>query len=525
MCSRSFSLLAGLALVPGMTFAQQVQQPADLMNEPEQELAEVAPLSRTIFQAAQAPQGATGLKHSRGLHAVVVQFDQLDQARPGDIIRFETAPGSLLDLEVTSLERRADDRYSVSGVVRSAPGSQFILVREIDALAGDVRLPTANLHFKMKFAGVNDVGQTVHLVNDINDSLYGECGGATPLPENAQRGFDPVPEPWESPEVPAQLPEVPFGERGGCTNIQPVWDVMVVYTNLALDAAGGTNAINAEVQLGVDTANQTFTNSNVNARYRLVWRGVVTYDEVGAMTDHRDRLRDPNDGVYDWINVTRDTVNADMCAIWTQDDDGNQWCGFAFCEVTADAAYVSCNWECAAGNFSYPHEHGHGQGCAHDPDNAGSCPLYSYSYGHRWTVGSNSYRSVMAYNTTNGPFVRVGHWSNPDVDYLGVATGTATRDNARTLDNTARDVEDFQITRYDVWVDEDLAFPAVQIGTYSFPYDTISEGIGAIDVPFAGASEDPNLRVITGTYTTYTGTISKKMNIIPCGGAVTIGTP
>jgi hypothetical protein len=505
--------------------AQEIQGQAQGEIQGEQQPAASLPIE--VFEPAPAPAGATGLKHSRGDYPVSVRFDQLDLARPGDTVRVVVAEGATVDLVVGELRRRDEDSYSLEGSVRSAAGSNFILVREGDALAGDIRIPTANLHFKLKHAGLNAAGQTVHLVCNIDDSLWAECGGAAPVPPDAPgRDFDPIPESWEG-QIGALPPggDEPggYGARGSCSNVQPVFDVMVVYTNLARAAAGGTDAIHAEIQLGVDTANLTYNNSNVNARYRLVWRGEITYNESGALTDHRDRLRDPGDGFYDQINVTRDSVNADMCSIWVDDDDNGQWCGFAFCETTAEAAYICVNWECAAGNFSYPHEHGHGQGCAHNPEDAGSCPLYTYSYGNRWSSGGSSYRTVMAYNTTNGPYQRIGYWSNPDVDYLGVATGTATRDNARTLDTTARTVEGFEFGGFDVWVDEDPPTPIVQIGTYAFPFDTITEGVNLIDVPSPGASERPTLHVVTGTYGPFIGTISKTMNIIPCGGTVTIG--
>lgn len=528
MRSRSLILLAGLALLPAMTFAQQDQRAADFANEPDQEPAEVAPQPRThtIFQAAQAPEGATGLRHNRGLFPVTVDMTTLDSVRPGDTIRFEAAPGSFLDLEVTRRDVRADDRYTLFARVRNAPHSIAILVREEDALAGNVRLPLANLHYKMKYAGTNAQGQVVHFVNDVDDNRYGNCGGATPVPADADdRGFDPVPEAWELSETPVPPTVEGFGERGSCSNIAPVWDVMVVYTNVARAAIGGTTAMNAEVQLGVDTANTTFDNSNVNARYRLVYRGEITYNESGSMGDHRDRLRDPDDNFFDSVNILRDNINADMCSIWVDDNDGGDTCGIAFCDVSADAAYVCVNWDCAVSNFTYPHEHGHGQGCAHNPDDAGSgCNEFSYSYGHRWQQGTNFYRTVMAYNTDNGPYTRIGYWSNPGINFNGLPTGTATRDNARTLDDTARSVENFEPSGYDVWIDQDPVFPAIQLGSYSYPFMTAAQGVGAIEVPNNGASERPNLRVITGTYP-YTGTITKQMNILTCGGPATIGTP
>lgn len=486
---------------------------------PGAEAEDYQPVRRAITTEVPLPDDARPLKHSRGVLPVTFDFAQLAATREGDSLTLNFAPGTPGELKVRRIERRDDRRFSIFGTIAGASLSHFILVVEDDVVAGDIRFNTANIHYKLRY-----VSNGVHLICDIDDTKYGNCGGATPLPADAPgRGFDPVPDADD--EV---LPPVPqaggYDPRGSCGNIGPIWDVMVVYTNVARAAIGGTTAMQAEIQLGVDTSNLTFENSNVNGRYRLVYRAEITYNESGTMGQHRDRLRDPGDGFFDSVVTIRDTVNADMCSIWVDDTDGDT-CGIAYCDTAADAAFVCVNWDCAVSNFTYPHEHGHGQGCAHNPEDAGSCPLYSYSYGHRWTSGGQSYRTVMAYNTDNGPYERIGYWSNPGVTFGGVATGTATRDNARTLDDTAGTIEGFQLTRFDVWVDEDPATPIVQIGSYALPYDTITEGVAAIDIPEAGASSIPVLHVVTGTYTTYSGTIDKEMQIIPCGGTVTIGPP
>jgi len=479
--------------------------------------AQPSAIAHDAFVLVDAPAAGVPLRNSRGSIGVRPDLAALARVRVGDTLNVASAPGVVVPVVVDVVNVRSDTQRSIQGHVPGAPMATLLMVVEHDAVAMDLRIPTANQHFRLKY-----VADGVHLVCDIDDRLYGECGGATPAPPDAPwRGVDFVPE--EGAISPDELPEGGFTPRGACSNIETTFDVMVVYTELARIAAGGTNAIRAEVQLGVDTSNQTYDNSGVVAHYRLVWQGEVDYNESGALTDHRDRLADPDDGFYDWAPVTRDTYNADLCSIWVDDSDGGQWCGFAFCEVDSDSAYCSVNWECAAGNFSYPHEHGHNQGCAHNPEDAGSgCNEYSYSYGHRFTSGGNFYRSVMAYNTDNGPYVRVGYWSNPDVNYLGVPTGTATRDNARSLNNTRGTVEGFELTRMDIWVDADPVFPALQNGSFSFPYDQVGESVAAIQVPHSSITAIPVLHVVTGDYS-YTGSITKEMTIVPCSGPATIG--
>lgn len=507
---RTTVFLAILALImpAAMGHAQPALQGAEVDQPP-------APRAITLFTAVAVPQTAIPLKQSRGFTAVRPDMAAAKSVREGDTLNLDVAANVVIPIRADRVVRRSPDQLSIFGSVPGAPFSSAILVVEYDALAGDIRVPTAAQHFRMRY-----VADGVHLVCDIDDRLYGECGGGGPLPPNIPRGFDPSPE-----SEPPVEPPPGFEPRGTCSNIETTFDIMVVYTDIARAAAGGTNAIRAEIQLGCDTADQTYDNSNVFAHYRLVWQGEVSYNESGALTDHRDRLANPSDGYFDWAVTTRDDYNADMCAIWVDDDDAGQWCGFAYCDFDYDSAYCCVNWQCAAGNFSFPHEFGHDQGCAHNTEDAGSgCNEYSYSYGHRFFASGNGYRTVMAYNNSNGDYTRIGYWSNPDVTYLGVATGSATHDNARTLNNTRSTVEGWELTRYDIWIDADPAVPSIQNGTYAFPYDTAAEGFSAIEVPHSSVSEIPVLHAVTGQYN-YTGTVSKKMTIIPCSGSATIGTP
>lgn len=503
MVAASGLTLAGVALAqPGLPAA-----PAEIDVAP-------AATTRVLFATAATPPNAKPLKHTRSFVAVRPDLAAALATNPGDSLVLRVADGVDVTMAVDVVNTRKGDRRSIIGRVEGFQHATAILVVEEDVVAGIIRIPTEGKTYKLRY-----VADGVNLVCDIDTSRFGECGGATAAPEIPGRVIDPVPGDDAQPPAPPG-----YTPRGSCSNIETTFDVMAIYSDVARVAAGGTNAIRAEIQLGCDTSNQTYDNSNVFAHYRLVWQGEVVYDENGPMTGHRDRLLDDADGYYDWAPTTKDTYNADLCSIWVDDDDGDQWCGFAFCSMTGDAAYCSINWECASSNFSYPHEHGHNQGCNHNTEDAsGGCSEFSYSYGHRFFAGGDGYRTVMAYNQS-GTYERVGYWSNPNINYLGVATGTATHDNARTLNDTRGDVEGWELTRYDIWIDLDPPFPAVQIGSWAYPYDTASEGFGGIGVPHASVSEVPTLHVVTGQYN-YTGTVSKEMLVVPCGGSATIGTP
>jgi hypothetical protein len=304
-----------------------------------------------------------------------------------------------------------------------------------------------------------------------------------------------------------------------------VFDMMIVYTDVARQAAGGTSAMNAECQLAVEVANEAYGNSEIDARLRLVYRGEVTYDENGSLEDHLDRLVWDDDGVMDEVHDLRDTFHVDVVTLFMDDDDGQGWCGLARClPSTPERAFNVVRWDCAAGDLSYVHEVGHNQGCAHDRDHTdpGVCDAYSYSFGWRFRgdLSYTLYRTVMAYR----PGDRIPYFSNPDVEYDGTPTGVPVGDfdeshNAQTINLRRSIVESHRMTRFDIWVDFDHT--GAEDGTFDQPYDTVAEGAAAVGAG-VGASERPNLWIKAGS-TAETATIDKPMAIHSCGGRVTIG--
>jgi hypothetical protein len=99
----------------------------------------------------------------------------------------------------------------------------------------------------------------------------------------------------------------------------------------------------------------------------------------------------------------------------------------------APHAFSVVDRACATGYYSFGHELGHNMGLNHarvDPTGPGA---FDYSYGYKWT----GYRTVMAY----APGIRVLHFSNPYVTYLGSPTGVGeaspgSAHNALSLNNT-----------------------------------------------------------------------------------------
>ncbi len=505
--------IAGLAVA--LSTAAALAQVAPEL--PEDENLAAAPADEQVvanlFHHVPVPEGARPLPQSRSEIAAMPDINLLRRLTIGSRINLNVSEGNNLRMTVTRIERRPDDTFSIRGTLDGIPHTSVMMAVQEDALACDITAPTLELHYKTRY-----IRDGIHLVCDIDDMKYVPCKGTMP-DTNVQHNDVDVPEAWEpiTEGVPPELIEPGFGERGSCSPTV-VFDAMIVYTDVARLAAGGTAAIQAECQLAIDRTNESYENSPVSARMRLVRRYEITYNEVGTYEDHLDRLTGTNGqgGAAPWTTTrtNRDTYNADYASLWV--DDG-EYCGLAWCTSAASRGYSVVTWSCAAGNLSHPHEIGHNQGCGHDIANGG-CGYSNYAYGWRFTGNSGTqYRTVMAY----APGTRIPYFSNPDRTFDGVATGTATAENERVIEETKADNEAFEFTRWDIFVD--AAYAGIEIGSNALPYNTIVEGVANIDDYVTGASEYPNL-YLKSDFSTNT-TISKPMTITTCGVAHDIGVP
>jgi len=464
---------------------------------------------------------------------VVVNRALLDQLAAADPIRLALSADTIVEGVVSRIEKRSAARYSVFGRFEDDPEGFFIIVVEEDVAVGMFQLPSRLEAFRLGY-----VADGVHSIAPIDPTSFGECateevpapgqpaavvpGGPAPL-------LDPhAPPPDEEPAPPTDngAGERDDDLRGGCPAPPRHFDAMIYYTPAARVEAGGTSAILAECQLAVDTTNQTYMNSGIPGRMALVFRGEISYSETNDVGTDRDRLRDPGDGIMDNVHGERNTYGADFVCLFVDGSDPDN-CGIAYC-LPPDSSWGFCVVQrgCASSNFSFPHEIGHLQGCAHNREDAGTgCNYYCDSYGHRFTGNTGFWRTVMSYNDDAGTFMRIGWFSNPLVNFDGVPTGASgdcdtSTNNAGTIFGTTPGREDWRNPRFEVWVDFGQPFP--WDGTYQNPWPTLALGIsgvyGGADTPLT----QPRLIIKAGT-SLETPTISKPMRIEACGGTVRIG--
>jgi hypothetical protein len=327
------------------------------------------------------------------------------------------------------LEERSSTRYTWFGRVAGATFSQVVLVVEDGILAGNVLA-------EGEFYQIRAVGEGIHAIRRIDQASFPE--EAPPIPVSI------------GPDRSGSLSPSPQADDGSLI------DVLVVYTSAFANHFSNIPAnIMANIQLGIDETNQSYVNSGVVQRVRLVHAAQVNYTETGAPNTDLTRLQNPSDGYLDEVHPMRDTFGADVVSLWVE-NLGSNTCGIGYLMSTVSHSFESYAFtvvarSCATGYYSFGHEMGHNMGAHHDRYVAPENGAYSYAHGYVYTPAR--WRTIMAYNNQCSDLgyncTRIPYWSNPNVSYQGAPSGISenspdSANNRLTLNNTAYTVANFR---------------------------------------------------------------------------------
>ena len=313
------------------------------------------------------------------------------------------------------------------GSIEDNPTGTFTLVMNNRALSAIIRVPSMGIY------RVRSLRDSIVVIQEIDETKYPPCAIGPAQDILAEGGA-----------------EAASAEGDNCDS-GSVIDVLVVYTTLARNAAGGAAAIQAEIDLAISISNSAYSNSLIGTELNLVHVEEVTYNEVGSYSQHLFRLTNFADGYMDNVHDLRDQYGADMVSLIVADDE---FCGIAWVMLELspdfeDSAFSVTTWFCAAGNLTFAHELGHNMGCCHAIGDGGGCnngALFPYSNGHRFTGNSGElWRTVMAYN----PGIRIPYFSNPGAIYDGQPTGIlqgqpGAANNALTIQQTVLTISNFR---------------------------------------------------------------------------------
>ncbi|KAB8179326.1 hypothetical protein FKV24_012910 [Lysobacter maris] len=265
---------------------------------------------------------------------------------------------------------------------------------------------------------------------------------------------------------------------GASSSATTVIDVLVGYTNGFAAARGSQSAAQTRIRNLVDITNQAYVSSQVNAELRLVHSMQVTFPDNTANEDALEKLTGfrapstqlPPDPAFSALRQARETYGADLVALVRKfNDPENDGCGIAWLlgggqsGITPSDEYfgysvVSDGQDAGTDGKTYfcreetfAHEIGHNLGSQHDietskGDNGTPQPgAYAYSYGYKTSAAQGNFYTIMAYGDSGQTGYRV--FSNPNISTCGGrACGTATADNARSINNTKGIIAGFRAT-------------------------------------------------------------------------------
>ena len=339
------------------------------------------------------------------------------------IITLELFPDTLYTARLERSEATITGGTVYSGVLEGIPYSEVFLSIQGDVITGDIESPQG--YYQVQY-----VGDGTHVVFQLDAAGFAE--GADSL-------------------VPVITDPPQLFDAGPTTDDGSIIDVMVVYTPAVRIAWGGTAGIQSQITLQMSATNQSYANSQVNERMRLVYTNEVSYNDAATSNwgTILTQLTNTTDGVMDLVHTWRNTYGADLVVLlvaryeycgmgWLMQNVNSNFAPYGFSLVSEDCI--------TTGSYSMAHEMGHNMGAHHDRLNASGGGAYTYSYGYQ--APNRAFRTVMAYNCSGG-CPRVGYWSNPNVLYGGIPTGinssaTNGADNRLTLNNTAPTVAMFR---------------------------------------------------------------------------------
>jgi len=215
-------------------------------------------------------------------------------------------------------------------------------------------------------------------------------------------------------------------------------DVLVLYTSSVSISLGGDAQAQNFAQQAIDSTNTAYINSQITQRVRLVNAQLSPIDETGSLSTELSGLR-----ANALVAGLRNQYRADLVALLSNTGGG---CGIGYLMGSVNGnpnnAFTVTSRTCAVGNLTFAHELGHNMGSAHNPED-GSGGTYSYSYGH---YVNGVFRTVMSYsNPCTSGCTRRAYFSNPSIIFSGFPTGTSTRDNASSINNTDVRIANYRI--------------------------------------------------------------------------------
>ena len=227
--------------------------------------------------------------------------------------------------------------------------------------------------------------------------------------------------------------------------------VLVVYTPAAQSWAGGTEEMLAWIAAAEQRTNQSFVQSGVRHRIKVVRRELVPYHESNFGTEHDlramnevenelnkevGRLRNANSADIAILLVSNGHSPGHACSLTSNDLDSLS---------AAEAAFGVVAIQFLARDDTFAHELGHILGAGHPDDRDGGATGFGRGYSAPADDKCRPWKTIMDRMGSGEP-APILYWSNPETEGcakkpMGIPNFA---DNARTLNRTACTVASYR---------------------------------------------------------------------------------
>ncbi len=374
--------------------------------------------------------------------AKYISIGDISQYEENGIINF-SLPGipETLQSEAVRVEYTSTNDYIWSARFTHQPGYMSIISKP-EGKAGFFQLPG-------KFFSIHPVNNTVSLLKEIDFAHLSTEGCGWVGSETANAEVD-----WCEPEENNCFSEI---------------DVLVLVSSPDVQDWFGTQgdpwqALVTIIQ-GIESLNLAFANSGIDNK-QIRWRA-----EQFNFTGY-DMPLNPDDDIDEFAIQAaslREQRQADVVIMLTANDypgiagiasgpsgdcpTPSKNCAYAIVEIQS----------IADPRWTFAHEFAHLLGARHNRPNicsaAGVCGNDNTDVcAHAWVFNDQDdieQRTILATlfaNEQAAGAVRIPHYSNPNVEFNGAATGTVDNDNARIMRNTACYVDDYNQAEWSVGI-------------------------------------------------------------------------
>lgn len=415
---------------PPMAMAP-LQAPHVLLNVLPEASAPLPPQARNQLLLLHSSRGAGPISIAKFAPEILLQ------SKPGQSVAFHVEPNIAFEVRALSTEPSAGGgaiwRGEVAGARPDLPPGMATLIVQGGMVTGSIHAPNGDLYQVRPLPG----GATAIVKFDYRAAPSDEpdvMKTRAPVVKPFAGGPMTDMRPGINPALAAQ-PALAVGPRP-IANLNlgaiyrcipcilqpnyPVIDVLVAYTGSAQAAAGDINSL---INLAVAETNDSFANSGVHARLRLVGTMPVNYNDSNKTFDQMvsDLATSPMLGA---VRSQRDAVHADIAVMII---NNTAYCGMADAiSATPDTAFAVVHYGCATGYYSFGHEIGHLIGARHDRVDDGTATPFAFGHGFQHRAATGGWRTIMSYRCADGSCdPRLPYWSTPYVVHNGLPMGTA----------------------------------------------------------------------------------------------------